>query len=355
MIIKSIYCSDGGSLATSKAQRYITNELKVPPGGIFSYGCGVRNWSSINTAVKIIYNKKDRGRYYHYIIGFDPADKVDEQKALKIGEKIALHWKDRYVLGAVHNNTGHIHLHILVSYTTIDGKQKGMGGNDLNDFKSYVSRIAEAEGCCKVRMYNNTVQKHTDSISDSDTDAPEFEIPDTEYLADPQTMFGEEVIITHDTAGEKRNELGDRQIINRFYTTNNYYNFWAPTTFNQAGRYGNGNYNRTNQQYPALTGSAGNGTAMSYAPAGNVPLLPAAQSAPVLSEVTVEDTQSTCSTIEYRVNVTYLGKHVDPDWSFSYVEEANAYAAQYNNIPGCRACVYTAIDGIVNPFVSDNP
>ncbi len=32
MICKSDFCTDGGPLATSRAQRYITNELKVPPG-----------------------------------------------------------------------------------------------------------------------------------------------------------------------------------------------------------------------------------------------------------------------------------------------------------------------------------
>jgi len=279
MICKSTFCTDGGPLATSRAQRYITNELKVPPGGIFSYGCEIQNWSSINTAVKIIYNKKDRGRYYHYIIGFDPADKVNEQKALKIGKEIAPYWDNRYVIDAVHNNTGHIHLHFLVSYTTIDGKQKGMGGNDLNDLKCFISRIAETEGCCKVRMYNNTVQKHTGSITDCDTDDPEFEIPDTEYLSDPQEMFGD---ITYDMASEMRNKQSDRQVINRCYTTNNFYIFQAPTTFNQAGRYGYGYYNRANQQYPALTGSAGNAAAINYAPAGSIPLLPAAQSASVL-------------------------------------------------------------------------
>ncbi len=265
----------------------------------------------------------------------------------------------------MHNNTGHIHIHVLVSYTTIDGKQKGMGGNDLNDLKCFISHIAEAEGCCKVRMYNNTGQKHTGSITDCDTDDPEFEIPDTEYLSDPQEIFGD---ITYDPASEIRNEPSGRQVINKFYTTNNYYNFCAPTTFNQAGRYGYGNYNRDNQQYPALTGSTGNVAAMGCVPAGSVPFPPAVPSAPALPEVTAEDAQYTeaiitwnsdivpnNNTVEYRVDVTCNGAHLDTAPAFSSVEDANAYAAQFNNIERCTAGVYTVKDGRVNPFVIFNP
>lgn len=155
MIIKSIYCSDDRPYATLDAQKYIFNEAKVPIGGTFAYGCAPERWSSSNISTKIIWRKKGRGKYYHIVIGFDPADNVPGEKAVRIGKKTSRFFKDRYVAGAVHTNTDNIHIHILISYTTIYGEQKGMTKNWLNDFKSFVSGIAEKEHCLPVRMHSN--------------------------------------------------------------------------------------------------------------------------------------------------------------------------------------------------------
>lgn len=89
MIIKSIYCSDDRPYATLDAQRYIFNEAKVPIGGTFAYGCAPERWSSSNISTKIIWRKKGRGKYYHIVIGFDPADNVPGEKAVRIGKKIS--------------------------------------------------------------------------------------------------------------------------------------------------------------------------------------------------------------------------------------------------------------------------
>ena len=89
MIIKSIYCSDDRPYATLDAQKYIFNEAKVPIGGTFAYGCAPERWSSSNISTKIIWRKKGRGKYYHIIIGFDPADNVP-------GEKGGQDWKEKY-------------------------------------------------------------------------------------------------------------------------------------------------------------------------------------------------------------------------------------------------------------------
>lgn len=193
MIVKSVYCSSDNQYAMLEAQRYVCNKDKVPSGGIFSYGCGEDQWCSSGLATKILHRKKERGKHYQIIAGFDPADRITVQKAVAVGKQMARFFNDRIILGAVHNNTQHIHIHLLVSYTTTDGQQRGMKKNDLSDFKSFVSDIAKRENLCPVRMHNSKWNVYSDVISKFDVDLPEFDIDESEYLGDPgNVIFGDE-------------------------------------------------------------------------------------------------------------------------------------------------------------------
>lgn len=193
MIVKSVYCSSDNQYAMMEAQRYVCNKDKVPPGGIFSYGCGEDQWCSSGLATKILHRKKERGKHYQIIAGFDPADRITVQKAVFVGKQMARFFNDRIILGAVHNNTEHIHVHLLVSYTTTDGQQRGMKKNDLSDFKSFASDIAKRENLCPVRMHNSKWKVYPDVISEFETDLPEFDIDDSEYLGEPgKVIFGDE-------------------------------------------------------------------------------------------------------------------------------------------------------------------
>lgn len=230
MIIKSIYCSDDRPYATLDAQKYIFNEAKVPIGGTFAYGCAPERWSSSNISTKIIWRKKGRGKYYHIVIGFDPADNVTLDKAVRIGDKIARFFKDRYVAGAVHTNTDNIHIHILISYTTIYGEQKGMTKNWLNDFKSFVSGIAEKEHCLPVRMHSNDWKPISGIHSLDGEDDPEMEIASGECLGKPEEVLFEN-LPAESTSGTTVGfapgyERQQRTYINYNFTVNN--NYYSP-------------------------------------------------------------------------------------------------------------------------------
>lgn len=229
MIIKSIFCTDKSMFSTLNAQRYVSDGTKVRLGGSFSYGCSVNQWSAANTAVKKFHRKREMGKHYQMVVGFDPADNVTDEKAARIGKRIARYFTDRYVLGAIHTNTAHTHIHFLISYTTIYGKQKGMTKSELNDLKSFVSGIAEEEHCCAVRMHN----KDWESVEGLDSlaveDSPDLEIDDSKYLGEPEDVLYEGV--QENTGFSNANSLEYGSAQPKVYNNFNYkitYNYYLP-------------------------------------------------------------------------------------------------------------------------------
>lgn len=258
MIIKSLFCKDNGRNALYDAQKYVCDELKVPPGGISSYGCGTWQWSSTNFSTKVVFRKKELGKHYHIILGFDPADKVTTEKAIRVAKKIVRHFRDRYVLFAIHTNTGHIHIHFLISYTTIYGKQEGMKKNWLSDFKSFVSGIAEEEHCCPVRMHNKDWKPINGIHSKDGQDDPEVEIDDSDYLGEPEEVLFENV----PAVSSPKTILGyspdyvpqQRTTINYNYTTNYYFGYqqYPKKRYNRNGYIGSDSSWNTDQSFPQL-------------------------------------------------------------------------------------------------------
>lgn len=247
MVIKSIFCKNNDRNALYDAQKYVCDELKVPPGGIYSYGCGTWLWSSTNYSTKIVFGKNELGKHYQIILGFDPADKVTPEKAIRIGRKIVRHFRDRYVLFAVHTNTGHIHIHFLISYTTIYGKQEGMTKAWLSDFKSFVSGIAEEEHCCPVRMHNKEWKPINGIHSKDGQDNPELEIDDSEYLGEPEEVLFENVpaVSSPKTIDGYFSNYVPQQ---RTYITNNYYFGYQPYP---KKRYNRNGYNGSDSPWNA--------------------------------------------------------------------------------------------------------
>lgn len=258
MIIKSLFCKDNGRNALYDAQKYVCDELKVPPGGISSYGCGTWQWSSTNFSTKVVFRKKELGKHYHIILGFDPADKVTTEKAIRVAKKIVRHFRDRYVLFAVHTNTGHIHIHFLISYTTIYGKQEGMKKNWLSDFKSFVSGIAEEEHCCPVRMHNKDWKPINGIHSKDGQDNPELEIDDSEYLGEPEEVLFENVPAVSSPKtidGYFPNYVPQqRTYITNNFTTNYYFGYqqYPKKRYNKNGYYGSESSWNTSQSFPQL-------------------------------------------------------------------------------------------------------
>lgn len=110
---------------------------------------------------------------------------------MKFGKRIARYFPDRYVMFAVHTNTKHIHIHFLISYTTIYGEQKGMKKSALSDLKNYVSGIAKEFNLCPVRMKGNDWKPFNALAPADGQDIPELEIDESDYLAEPEEMLFE--------------------------------------------------------------------------------------------------------------------------------------------------------------------
>lgn len=258
MIIKSIFCTDKSMFSTMKAQRYVSDGAKVRLGGSFSYGCSVNQWSAANTAVKKFHRKHEMGKHYQMIVGFDPADNVTVEKAARIGKRIARYFTDRYVLGAIHTNTAHTHIHFLISYTTIYGKQKGMTKSELNDLKSFVSGIAEEEHCCAVRMHN----KDWESVEGLDSltveDSPDLEIDDSKYLGEPEEVLYNDV--QENTGFRNANSLE--------------YGFAQPKVYNNFNYKITYNYNLPQQRPNSYYGKSGFGGSSAMNSTSSIPALP---------------------------------------------------------------------------------
>lgn len=370
MIIKSLFCKDNGRNALYDAQKYVCDELKVPPGGISSYGCGTWQWSSTNFSTKVVFRKKELGKHYHIILGFDPADKVTTEKAIRVAKKIVRHFRDRYVLFAIHTNTGHIHIHFLISYTTIYGKQEGMKKNWLSDFKSFVSGIAEEEHCCPVRMHNKDWKPINGIHSKDGQDDPEVEIDDSDYLGEPEEVLFENV----PAASSPKTIFGyppdyvpqQRTTINYNYTINN--NYYSPGyTPNKYGR--SNNYNavksrNTNQSSPQLPpqqhvfstdellAPVEPDFSSVYAPDVRRADAPVCNDEIVIAEPCQNSVPPQNDTIEYGVCVQWFdayGRH-EQEYRFSDLFSAELYVRQCRT-SGCTASVYEIRNGRTIPFI----
>ena len=130
-----------------KADKYISHPSKIAPRGIVGSGCPPDQWASSNRALKRFWHAAKKKQLRHIVIGFAPNDNVDNDKAARIALMIARLFKGYYVKCAVHNNTLHLHIHIIVGNTSyITGKQLDMSKTDLCRFKAECTKILRATG-----------------------------------------------------------------------------------------------------------------------------------------------------------------------------------------------------------------
>ena len=381
MIIKSLFCKSNGRNALYDAQEYVCDELKVHPGGIYTYNCGITQWSPANLSTKVVYRKKEQGKHYQIILGFDPADKVTPEKAIRIGRKTVRHFRDRYVLFGVHTNTGHIHIHFLISYTTIYGKQEGMTKAWLSDFKSFVSGIAEEEHCCPVRMHNKDWKPINGIHSKDGQDDPELEIDDSDYLGEPEEVLFENV----PAVSSPKTIFGyppdyvpqQRTTINYNYTTNYYFGYqqYPKKRYNKNGYYGSDSSWNTNQSFPQLPSQpqrelTTNETITSaqleftgiYAPdvqastgmtqpdfSSVIPSIPAPESASVIPAPAAP-----AAVIEYCLCIDGISTGIDKQPLYRFADYYSA--VQYGlglKMYGHSVCIFQITNGVVNPFVTN--
>ncbi len=356
MILNASFCNSNSRDAAMRAQRYICDEAKVPIGGINSYGCGVSQWCTANLAVKIFYRKQDKGKHYNLVIGFDPADKITTEMAMKFGKRIARYFPDRYVIFAVHTNTKHIHIHFLISYTTIYGEQKGMKKSALSDLKNYVSGIAREFNLCPVRMKGNDWKPFNALAPADGKDIPELEIDEGDYLAEPEEILFEGLpknTASNNVFSSTPCYIPTQKVINNYNITYNV-NCTQPR-YIKNNYDGNRNYNwdkayNANQAQPALPAKQ----SVDYtrddmnAPANlDFSIVLPKDSAELSDNAPVNPIVSVPNdVIEYGVSIRGFATN---EFRFSDYFSALQFCNSYRNA-GYQVSIYPIRNGKVNPF-----
>lgn len=133
---------------------YVSNPIKTGGHRMGGYGCPPDSWVACNTALKSQYHAKYKKQFRHFVLGFDDNDCATIDTAMDVGQETCKFFTGYYAKFAVHTNTPHIHLHIIVGNTSYEnGKQLDMPNIALVKLKSYCSDILVKHGCSRVRSY----------------------------------------------------------------------------------------------------------------------------------------------------------------------------------------------------------
>ena len=225
-----------------KADRYISDPSKICPNGIICSGCPPSQWAANNRALKRFWRATHKKQLRQIVLGFDPGDNIDQDRAVRIGLKVARLFKGYYVKCAVHNNTRHLHIHILVGNTSyLTGKQLDMSKADLYRFKEECSKILRENGCYGVRMSHRKIEGFPDDIEDSEM----LEIADDKYIDAP----GEIICAPVEPAYTDTRNNGGYPQFRMYYNyniTNNY--FGQPGDYNITHRRGQNPRQYSSQQ-----------------------------------------------------------------------------------------------------------
>lgn len=102
-------------------------------------------------STKMLHHKETGKQYEHYVVGFDPNDDIDYKRALRIVNDIALHFKYNQSFFAIHNNTEHLHAHVIMNTVDCFGKRFRQWKPQLNDFKAHVNQICQRNKIAPIR------------------------------------------------------------------------------------------------------------------------------------------------------------------------------------------------------------
>ena len=115
---------------------YIFRYGNVPPKFVGGYGVIFGDETNYSNdiveqfeAIKIIYKKQECKLLKHFVITFSEEEKITEEDACSIAWKFIKYFQvDYQVVFAVHNDTDHIHIHVVLNTTNIST------GNCYSDF-----------------------------------------------------------------------------------------------------------------------------------------------------------------------------------------------------------------------------
>lgn len=123
---------------------YILNPAKVPEGCVILRGVT----SAVTAAEQMsilskVYGKDKGTRLRHFIICFEPKETTDIQTVHEIGWRLSDYYAGQYQLvGAVHQNTEHLHIHFIMNMVnTMNGKKYSGKKKDYYDFAKHIRSV----------------------------------------------------------------------------------------------------------------------------------------------------------------------------------------------------------------------
>ncbi|MBQ8171743.1 MAG: relaxase/mobilization nuclease domain-containing protein [Oscillospiraceae bacterium] len=167
--------------------RYISDPEKADMFSVGGYGCPPETWVVCNKALKCQHHAKNKKQFRHFVLGFDDHDKATVQTAVSVGEDVCKYFAGYYAKFAVHTNTPHIHIHIIVGNTSYEnGKQLDMLRAALVELKSYCTDVLLKHGCGGVRTWKWSVCNRRALETEDDL----LEIPENLFLfSAEQTLY----------------------------------------------------------------------------------------------------------------------------------------------------------------------
>lgn len=124
------------------ALNYITNKEKTEDKLISGKDCMPISAEAEFNIVKQRFHKLDGRQYYHIIQSFSKDDNINFDKAHEIGLKFANYFEGFQCVIATHNNTDHIHNHIILNAVNFEnGKKFHQSANDMAVAKEFSNQL----------------------------------------------------------------------------------------------------------------------------------------------------------------------------------------------------------------------
>ena len=125
-----------------KTINYICKEEKTTNKLISGKDCIAENAYEEMMTVKKQFNKLEGREKIHFVQSFDPKDNVNYEMAHEIGLKLAEHFKGFQVVVSTHQDTNHIHNHVVINTVNFEtGKKFHQSKKDLEEIKNISNKL----------------------------------------------------------------------------------------------------------------------------------------------------------------------------------------------------------------------
>lgn len=138
MILKFINGKNSNLNQLKDVIEYVRDDNKTNPELMSGYCCDCKYPFEDMSIIKKLHKKEHGKQYEHFIVSFDPEDDLSNDTALNIIKDIAKINKNNQSFCAIHNNTAHLHAHVIMNSVDCNGKKFSQWKPKLNEFKRII-------------------------------------------------------------------------------------------------------------------------------------------------------------------------------------------------------------------------